>query len=28
VPGDPQHSYANIKRCGFQETYLRENWQP
>ena len=26
VPGDPQHSYNNIKRCGFRETYLRENW--
>jgi GNAT superfamily N-acetyltransferase len=28
VPGDPQHSYNNIKRCGFRETYLRENWAP
>jgi len=28
VPGDPQHSYANILRCGFAEDYLRENWAP
>ena len=28
VPGDPQHSYNNIKRCGFRETYLLENWAP
>lgn len=28
VPGDPQHSYANIKRCGFRESYVRENWTP
>ena len=26
VPGDPQHSYKNIMRVGFKETYLRENW--
>jgi GNAT superfamily N-acetyltransferase len=26
VPGDPQHSYANILRCGFVETALRSNW--
>lgn len=26
VPGDPQHSYKNILRYGFEETYLRENW--
>lgn len=28
VPGDPQHSYGNIIRCGFREAYLRENWVP
>jgi GNAT superfamily N-acetyltransferase len=28
VPGDPQHSYANILRCGFTETTLRPNWTP
>ncbi len=28
VPGDPQHSYNNILRCGFEETYVRENWAP
>ncbi len=28
VPGDPQHSYSNILRAGFAETYLRENWAP
>lgn len=28
VPGDPQHSYANIMRCGFKETYLRANYAP
>lgn len=28
VPGDPQHSFANIKRCGFSESYLRLNWAP
>jgi GNAT superfamily N-acetyltransferase len=26
VPGDPQHSYHNIMRAGFKETYLRQNW--
>ncbi len=26
VPGDPQHSYSNILRNGFEEAYLRENW--
>ena len=26
VPGDPQHSYKNILRVGFHESYLRENW--
>lgn len=26
VPGDPQHSYHNIMRAGFKETYLRRNW--
>jgi hypothetical protein len=28
VPGDPQHSYANILRAGFAETTLRPNWAP
>jgi len=28
VPGDPQHSYKNILRYGFEENYLRENWVP
>jgi GNAT superfamily N-acetyltransferase len=28
VPGDPQHSYANILRCGFEEDYVRANWAP
>lgn len=28
VPGDPQHSYSNILKRGFEEAYLRENWIP
>lgn len=28
VPGDPQHSYSNIKRVGFRETYIRDNYAP
>jgi len=28
VPGDPQHSYSNIRKMGFSEAYLRENWIP
>ena len=28
VPGDPQHSYSNILRAGFKETYVRENFAP
>jgi GNAT superfamily N-acetyltransferase len=28
VPGDEQHSYSNIRRAGFEEAYLRENWIP
>lgn len=28
VPGDPQHSYGNIRKSGFAEAYLRENWVP
>lgn len=28
APGDPQHSYRNIKRCGFSETILRRNVKP
>lgn len=28
VAGDPQHSYNNILRAGFSETYVRENYVP
>ncbi|MCZ7566201.1 MAG: GNAT family N-acetyltransferase [Burkholderiales bacterium] len=28
VPGDPQHSYNNIRKMGFREAYLRENFAP
>ncbi|WP_026756149.1 GNAT family N-acetyltransferase [Sediminimonas qiaohouensis] len=28
VPGDPQHSYANILKAGFHETHVRQAWQP
>jgi len=28
VPGDPQHSYSNILKAGFQEEYLRLNYAP
>lgn len=28
VSGDPQHSYSNIKRAGFRETYIRKNYAP
>jgi GNAT superfamily N-acetyltransferase len=28
VAGDPQHSYRNIKRVGFRETYIRDNYAP
>lgn len=28
VPGDPQHSYKNIQKAGFQKDYLRENYAP
>ena len=28
VSGDPQHSYKNIVKNGFAETYLRENYAP
>jgi GNAT superfamily N-acetyltransferase len=28
VEGDPQHSYHNIRRAGFAEAGLRENWVP
>ena len=28
VEGDPQHSYKNILKCGFKESYLRENYSP
>ncbi len=26
VPGDPQHSYSNILRAGFRESYVRANY--
>lgn len=26
VPGDPQHSYRNIRKLDFAETYVRENY--
>jgi hypothetical protein len=28
VEGDPQHSYANILRCGYREAHMRAAWQP
>jgi GNAT superfamily N-acetyltransferase len=28
VPGDPQHSYRNLLKAGFQESCLRENYAP
>jgi len=28
VPGDPQHSYRNIRKMGFREAYVRENYAP
>lgn len=28
TPGHPSTSYGNILRAGFEETYLRPNWQP
>ena len=28
VPGDPQHSWNNIRRCGFDETSARANFAP
>jgi GNAT superfamily N-acetyltransferase len=28
VPGDPQHSYRNIKKLRFREEYIRENYAP
>ncbi len=28
VPGDPQHSYSNILKAGFSESYVRENYVP
>ncbi len=28
VPGDPQHSYGNILKCGFSETHVRAAWVP
>lgn len=28
VEGDPQHSYRNIQRAGFRESYLRDNYAP
>lgn len=28
VPGDPQHSYHNLERAGFQAVYARDNYVP
>lgn len=28
VDGDPQHSYGNIERFGFEAAILRKNWSP
>lgn len=28
VTGDPQHSYRNIERAGFELTHVRDNWVP
>lgn len=28
VPGDPQHSYRNLLKAGFRETYARGNFAP
>lgn len=28
VTGDPQHSYSNILKMGFRESYVRENYAP
>lgn len=28
VPGDPQHSYRNILRAGFELSHVRANWVP
>ncbi len=28
VPGDPQHSYSNILKMGFEERYVRLNFSP
>ena len=28
IPGEPQHSYGNIRRCGFSETHLQHTWAP
>lgn len=28
VPGDPQHSYRNIQKIGFETDYIRENYAP
>lgn len=28
VPGDPQHSYRNLLKAGFRETYARGNFTP
>jgi hypothetical protein len=28
APGRPSTSYGNILRAGFEEAYLRPNWQP
>ena len=28
VSGDPQHSYNNIRRMGFRESHVRDNYAP
>jgi Acetyltransferase (GNAT) domain len=28
LPGEPNPSYANMLRCGFEVAYLRDNWRP
>ena len=28
APGDPQHSFKNIAKAGFTETYVRDNYAP
>jgi len=28
VPDDPQHSFRSMKKLGFSEDYVRENYAP